>query len=64
MRSLYGYEQDLSRITEMPDEEITRIAVELGHIASETEIPRQRQEAQRLLGHIVFEVGQRLGTDI
>ena len=60
MRSLYGYEQDLSRITEMPDEEITRIAVELGHIANETDVPRQREVAERLLGYVAFEVSMRM----
>ncbi len=58
--SLYGIEKQLDNIIEMPDEVLARIAAELGQLATETEVPRQRDEANRLLGYIAFEVGQRL----
>lgn len=60
--SLYGIEKQLGNIIEIPDEVLARIAAELGQLATETEVPRQREEANRLLGQIAFEVGQRYGS--
>lgn len=60
----YQIGKRLENIIELPEPVLVSLSAELHHIVDTTEIPRQRQEAQRLLGHIAFEVGQRLGTDI
>ena len=54
----------LENIIELPEPVLVRLSAELHNIVDTTEIPRQREEVQRLLGHIAFEVSQRLGTDI
>ena len=56
----YQIGKRLENIIELPEAALINYAAELHHIVDTTEIPRQRQEAQRLLGHIAFEVGQRL----
>lgn len=56
----YQIGKRLDDIIELPDIELIKLSSRLQEIVEQTEIPRQRIEAQRLLGHIAFEVGQRL----
>lgn len=62
-RSLHNLETDIHTVTEWPLWDLHRTARELATEKKETEIPRQRDQADRLLGHVAFEMWARRHHD-
>lgn len=60
--NLYRERHELSGVVLMTDKELGNRAMHLSQlIATEKFVPRQRDEANALLGYIAFEVGCRQG---
>lgn len=61
MPSLFHHEKLKQTYSERTDEELRDYASELTEMKFKTEIPRQKQQIERILGHIVFELSYRMG---
>jgi hypothetical protein len=62
MPSLYHHEYISHTYAELSDEELNKHAREIQELKDSTEVPRQRQVCDRLLGLIAFEASYRLGV--
>lgn len=61
MPSLYAHEHLVHSYAERTDAELQGYASELTEMKYKTEVPRQKEVINRLLGHIVFELSYRMG---
>lgn len=60
MKSLYAYELESHEYAEKKDNELQSIGCELISILQKTEISRQRDVINTLLGRLSFEIGCRM----
>ena len=61
MPSLFAHEHLVHEYAEKSDYELTAFALELHELRDNTEIPRQLDVIDKLLGHLAFEVSYRMG---
>lgn len=60
-RTLQGEARAIKDIATLSYDEVYAKAMELEEFKRHTEIPRQKEEAHRILGHYVFEMAYRKG---
>lgn len=60
-RTLQGEARALKDIAKLSYDEVYAKAMDLEEFKRHTEIPRQKEEADRILGHYVFEMVYRQG---